>query len=109
MLRDEFIDMFEQDELSSRVKNEYPPLPIVCAIEDPKVKEYITILGKRKITKNSMQELINLVDKNQNVVKLKEMMERRAIQTTELLKIGSLNKKPALLLASLIDATLEDL
>ncbi|MGA3059613.1 MAG: polyprenyl synthetase family protein [Candidatus Bathyarchaeia archaeon] len=109
MLRDEFIDMFEQDELSSRVKNEYPPLPIIYAIKDPKVKEYITTLRRKKITKKSMQELINLVYENQNVISLKEMMKSRAIQTTELLNRGSLNKKPASLLASLIDATLEDL
>jgi geranylgeranyl pyrophosphate synthase len=109
MLREEFIDMFEPDELSSRIKNEYPPLPIICAIEDPKVKEYVAMLGRRKITKNATQELIDLVYKNPNVIKLKEMMENRANQTNKLLKISRLNKWPTVSLSLLINATLEDL
>jgi geranylgeranyl diphosphate synthase type II len=109
MLREEFIDMFEPDELSSRIKNEYPPLPIICAIEDPKVKEYVTMLGRGKIAENATQELIDLVYKNPNVIKLKEMMENRAIQTKKLLKISRLKKRTTFTLTSLIDATLEDL
>jgi geranylgeranyl pyrophosphate synthase len=109
MLREEFIDMFEPDELSSRIKNEYLPLPIICAIEAPKVKEYVAMLGRRRITKNATQELIDLVYKNPNVIKLKEMMESRANQTNELLKISRLNKRLTVSLSLLIDATLEDL
>ena len=108
-VREEFIDMFDPAELSNRLRNEYPPLPVLCAIEDPKVREFITRLQRGKITENSVQELVNLVYENQNVVRLKETMENRVIRTTNLLKPQHLNKKPTLSLSLLIKAILEDL
>ena len=108
-VREEFIDMFDPAELSNRLKNEYPPLPILCAIDDPKIREFITKLRHGKITENSVQELVNLVYENQNVVRLKETMENRVIRTTTLLKAQHLNEKPTLSLRLLIKAILEDL
>lgn len=109
MLREEFIDMFEPDELSSRLKNEYPPLPLLSAIEDPSVKQYLVKLGSGEITEDSVQDLVNLVYENQNVIKLKRTMKKRVTQTISLLKKQDLNKKPVSSLASLIETTLEDL
>jgi geranylgeranyl diphosphate synthase type II len=108
-VREEFIDMFDPAELSNRLKNEYPPLPILCAIDDPKIREFITKLRHGKITENSVQELVNLVYENQNVVRLKETMENRVIRTTTFLKAQHLNEKPTLSLRLLIKAILEDL
>jgi geranylgeranyl pyrophosphate synthase len=109
MLREEFVDMFEPAELSSRLRNEYPPLPIVYALEDPKVKKCLMLLRSRRISKNSIQELINLVYQNRQVIKFRETMENRAAQAIMLLNTGGLEKKPASQLALLIKTTLEDL
>jgi geranylgeranyl pyrophosphate synthase len=109
MLREEFIDMFEPDELSSRLKNEYPPLPLLYACNDPNVKKCLEKMRSGRITENSVQDLINLVYENQDVVKLKQAMGKKATQTIRLLGTQVLNKKPVLSLASLIETTLEDL
>jgi len=109
IVREEFIDMFEPAELSNRLINEYLPLPILYAIEDPEVKEYVAKLGDGKITEAIIQGLINLVYENKNVIRLKVTMENRLSQALKQLETNSLNKKPASSLAILIQATLEDL
>ena len=109
MLREEFIDMFEPSELISRFKNEYLPLPILYAMEDPKVTKYLLMLESGKIGSKQVQELINLVYKNQKVIQLKETMKRRSAMTSEILETEELIKEPASFLALLIRSSLEDL
>ncbi|HMK95519.1 MAG TPA: polyprenyl synthetase family protein [Candidatus Limnocylindrales bacterium] len=109
MVREEFIDMFEPAELSNRLKNEYPPLPVLCAVEDPKVQEHLMTLVNGKISKKSAQELVDLVYENQNVIKLKETLEDRASRTIQMLMSENLRKKPRLSLALIIKTTLEEL
>jgi geranylgeranyl pyrophosphate synthase len=109
MIREEFIDVFEPAELKNRLKNEYLPLPILCAIENPKVKNKVMTLLSGKMTKNSVQELVHLVFENQNVIELKNTMENRVSTVNRLLQQQYLIKKPALLLATLIKSVLEDL
>jgi geranylgeranyl diphosphate synthase type II len=109
MLREEFIDMFEPDELYSRLKNEYPPLPILCAIEDPSVKKYMTSMESGEITEDSTQELINLVYKNRNVIELKQALRKKAKQTIGLLKKQNLSEKSVTSLTLLMETTLEDI
>lgn len=109
MLREEFIDMFEPDELSSRLENEYLPLPVLYALEDLKIKQYVINLRNRKITDKAVQELIDLVYENPSVVKLKKNMRDRANESIGSLESLHLRKKPVMSLASLINVTLEDL
>lgn len=109
MIREEFIDMFEPAELSNRLKNEYLPLPMLYAIKDPKVKKLVMLLRRGKITKSSVQELINSVFENQSVIRLKATMESRAAQAISMLEVQFSKKKPSLLLATLVRSALEDL
>jgi geranylgeranyl pyrophosphate synthase len=109
MLREEFIDMFEPVELSSRLINEYPPLPIVISLDYPKAREYVEKFRKGKVTQKLVSELTSVVLRNRNVSNLKKTMEVRAAQTVQLLRAQHFKKKPASSLASLIQATLEDL
>lgn len=109
MLREEFIDMYEPNELSSRLRNEYPPLPVLYALDDQKVKEYVATFRTRKITENMAQELVNLVYENQDVVKLRKSMIEKATKTIASLDLSQLRKKPVFSLVSLIKVTLEDL
>jgi geranylgeranyl pyrophosphate synthase len=110
MLREEFIDMFESAELSSRLKNEYPPLPILYAIENHKVKKTVASLRRsRRITEDAIQELVSVVYEDRNVIKLKETMTVKAMQTIELLNAHVMKKEPASKLALLLRGTLEDL
>ena len=109
MVREEFIDMFEPSELKNRLENEYLPLPILCALEDPKDKKNIMTLLSQKMTESSVQELVHLVYDNQNVIELKKTMENRVSTANRLLQQQNLIKKPALSLATLIKSVLEDL
>ena len=109
MLREEFIDIFEPAELSSRLKNEYPPLPIILSMEDPKIKEQMKTYRRKRITKKSVQELVELVYINEKIINLKKEMKDRISQTILLLEQYGLKKKPVFSLVKLIQATLEDL
>lgn len=61
-IRDEFIDMFEIDELHHRMVNECLPLPILYALRNPKAKKkLIPILKKEKIAKKDREVLVNTV------------------------------------------------
>ena len=109
MLREEFIDMYEPTELSSRIENEYPPLPILIAMSDPRINDYIRINTNQKITKKSVQELINLVYENEDVIKLRESMNGRVDEAIKVLDEKGLDKNSVYLLTILLKATLEDL
>jgi geranylgeranyl pyrophosphate synthase len=109
MLREEFIDMFEPVELSSRLKNEYPPLPIILSMDDPRIGEYVRTYKSAGITKKSVQELIEWVAINEKVINLKKEMNDRVSQAILLLEQYELKKEPASSLANLIKVTLEDL
>ncbi|HKZ40269.1 MAG TPA: polyprenyl synthetase family protein, partial [Candidatus Hodarchaeales archaeon] len=61
-LRDEFIDVFELDELKNRVENECLPLPVLFALRDSKKAERIKqLLTLRRITEKEMEIIPDLV------------------------------------------------
>jgi geranylgeranyl pyrophosphate synthase len=109
MLREEFVDMFETDELQNRMVNEYLPLPIAYALEDARVGKLITTLRSSKKTEIDIQKLISMVYENKNVIRLKRNMERRSEQAIGILTASNLKKKPTSDLAMIIKGTLEDL
>jgi geranylgeranyl pyrophosphate synthase len=109
MLREEFIDMFEPAELQNRMNNEYLPLPIAYAVEDPKVRKHITTLRGSKGTQNDIRKLTNMVYENKNVIELKKIMEERVKQAIAILTESNLEKKAVTDLALLVRGVLEDL
>jgi geranylgeranyl diphosphate synthase type I len=75
ILREEFVDVFDVDELNQRVSNEYMPIPILYAMRDTKSKKKIEKLLARKITSGDVDALIDTVFKTQKVKNLKGYME----------------------------------
>ena len=73
-LRDEFIDVFEVDELTNRFKNECLPLPLLYAFQDPCIKKEIVQLLEREITKVEMDRILDLVINSPEVRKLGKKM-----------------------------------
>ena len=74
-LRDEFIDVFEVDEVVNRYKNECLPLPILVTFKDPKQAKRITqLLSKQKITKKEFEDLVDLVIESKETCELKQEM-----------------------------------
>ncbi|MGB9671624.1 MAG: polyprenyl synthetase family protein [Candidatus Bathyarchaeales archaeon] len=108
-LREDFIDIFEPDELQNRFKNECLPLPLLYAIQDKEVKrEIIAKLEQEKITEEEAYTIVELVwDKKpvQNLIKQMHTMAKRTKLSLKFIKKPILHKEFALT----IEATIEDI
>lgn len=103
-LRDEFIDLFEPQELKDRLKSGCLPLPIIYAFENPATRKSIMkILSKKGISRKDADTIVDLAFENEEVNNLKYKMEdlsRKAFElTTGLRKQQSLQ----LLLKALLE------
>lgn len=108
-LREEFIDIFEIEELSHRMRNECLPIPVLYAIQDKDSKERIQkLLVKKQLTSNDVDELLDIVFEAKGVRKLKKMMENLVEETVHLVsEIG--DKQMKALLMNFTASILEDL
>ena len=69
---DEFLDLFDYQKFSSRLKNECVPLPLLCAIKDLTAKEKIMpFLNDFCINKNDYDSVVKLVADSNEVNKLR--------------------------------------
>jgi geranylgeranyl pyrophosphate synthase len=106
-IRDEFIDIFEPDELKNRAENECLPLPILFTFKDPRKKNKIMRLLKgNKITEKEIAKILNIVmDAKETQELKKEMLSsiKKEIQQLKFIK-GSRNS-----LKLLLQSTVEDL
>lgn len=76
-VRENFIDIFEPDELQNRMKNECLPLPILYAFKNPRAKEAIMkTLLKPKISNKDAQRIVDIVFKDRNVKTFKNKIQR---------------------------------
>jgi geranylgeranyl pyrophosphate synthase len=55
---EEFADLFELDELQNRLKNECPPLPLICALQNLEVRKSLTPLLNCQVIKRSTHKKI---------------------------------------------------
>ena len=76
MLREEFIDVFDIEELRQRISVQDLPLPLIFAMQDQETKgKVMNIISKPKITKSDVAELVDFTLEAKPVVKLKEKMQ----------------------------------
>jgi len=74
-IRDDYIDVFEPDELKNRAKNECLPLPVLYAFRDQKVKKEITnLLGKQELTEEDSFNIVEIMMKGEGTKVLKRKM-----------------------------------
>lgn len=108
-LRDDFIDIFEPEELQNRFKNECLPLPVLYVIQDKKAKrEIITKLERGKITEEETYTIVELVWNRkpvQELIKQMYKMARNAKQSLKFVKNLMVYKE----LMLIIDAAIEDI
>jgi geranylgeranyl pyrophosphate synthase len=106
-IRNEFIDLFEPDELVNRVKNECLPLPLLYALKDEEKKsELIRLIKMDRITEKTSQDLIELTDDINGIKKLKDEMHSLIEEEITSLKLLKRNKEAFKLL---LQSMLEDL
>jgi geranylgeranyl pyrophosphate synthase len=108
-LREEFIDIFEVEELNQRIRSEYLPLPIIVAMQDNELKTKIQKLTSRgKVEDSDVDELITLVFKSRSVEKIRRKMKDLVGECLHL--TSSIRRKETRdLLCCLASSMLEDL
>lgn len=108
-LREEFIDVFEIDELSQRSRNEYLPIPVLYAMQDGKAKRRIKALfAKKKLTDDDVDELVTVVFQARSVKNIKKRMKDLIAEAIYSVS-NTRNSETRTLLRNLASATLEDL
>jgi geranylgeranyl pyrophosphate synthase len=79
-LRDEFIDVFEPDEVKNRYEHETLPLPILLALQDKSTESELLSLLQSEIGENSLERILELsVDSPKSrdlVAQMKSMIEK---------------------------------
>ena len=106
-LRDEFVDIFELDELKNRLEKECLPLPIIAALQDSdKRAELISLLERKEIAENEVEEILDLVMSSKGAHALKEMM--RSLVTEEIKQLSP-NEEFMKTIRLLLECSLEDL
>lgn len=105
-LRDEFIDVFEADELKNRFENECLPLPILLALHDDSKKSEILKLLQNDLTEEKIERLLDLsIDCKENKDLISYMKHLVEAETESIVPLKSKNGTLVLLLKS----TTEDL
>ena len=108
-IRDDFIDVFEPDEIKNRAENECLPLPIFYAFRDKKVKnKIIDILKKIELREDDAYKIVETIMETKDMQALKK--EIRVLLEGG---IGSLkvieNQKVAETLEEMLHTAVEDL
>lgn len=105
-LRNEFIDVFEPDELKNRVENECLPIPILLAFKDDSRKAKILQLLKKEMTAKNIEKILDMsLDSKETrllVSDMKKWVEKEISAISTLLHCKNE-------LTSLLTATLEDI
>jgi geranylgeranyl pyrophosphate synthase len=106
-IRDEFVDMFELDELKNRFQNECLPLPILFAFQDADLKkEIIGWLELEEISEPDLDEMLRLVTITSEVRNIvKEMSSMIQVVAQHLLCI----KENTDIFMQMLNSTMEDL
>jgi geranylgeranyl pyrophosphate synthase len=107
MLREEFVDVFDVEELNQRVSSEYLPIPILYAMQDTEPRKKIEKLIAKKITYSNVNVLVDTVFGTKKVGTLKRYMEElvdEAIHITSNVQ----NKNSRDQLRRFVSSTLED-
>lgn len=108
-LREEFIDVFEVEELENRVHSECLPIPILYAMEDRESGRKIEkLLAKRGMTSKDIDRLVDIVFKSESVIRLKKKMQDLVAQSFHLASEIH-NENSSKLLRNLAECALEDL
>lgn len=105
-LRDEFIDVYEPDELSNRINKECVPLPILLALKDKSMGPLILELLQKEKTEKTIEALVNLtIEFTETRALVDEMTQLAEKEIANISQIKYCNNILQLLLRS----TLEDL
>ena len=109
ILREEFVDLFESEELLSRMKNECLPLPLLLAFKDSALKKKLLgILSKPKISKNDVERVVHALIDEKVVDGFRKHMQDLSLEATESISFVK-NRQTKSAMKLLVQATLIDI
>jgi geranylgeranyl diphosphate synthase type I len=85
ILRDDFIDIFDPEELNNRVKNECPPLPILYAFQDKKIRNRVQGRIHGGMTQKEANSVVDSILESKEVCQLVGELRRIAMMATDAL------------------------
>ena len=101
LLRDDLIDMIDLEEAVHRSKKEYLSLPILYALQNPKIKSILSpLLLKKAITKKEAKTILEITDKAGGLRRVETLTQRLAIDALSHIEQIRYNKEPLKLLAN---------
>ena len=109
MLREEFIDVFDKEELNHRIQSETLPVPILYSLQVKELKKEIEeILDKKRLGAQDIHRLLDIVMNSSPVEALRKHMKGLVIIVNDLSrKIPNVETRK--LLNNMVTCTLEDL
>lgn len=108
-LREEFVDVFEPEELWNRAKNECLPLPILYTMEDAVSKDLvIKILSKTEVSEKDAERVVTMVFHSKKVQMLRKRMKGWSKEALRIVS-GLPRSNATSTLSKLIMGALEDL
>ncbi len=87
-VRDEFVDIYEQDELENRAIKEVLPLPLLVTLGDESKKTKLVELLQGKITEEKIETIVDIVTNSKETTLL--VLEMRQLVNKTICKISSL-------------------
>lgn len=109
-IRDEFVDVFEAEELKNRRDNECLPLPVLYAMRNPKArKKIIQLLEKKELTDEDVVKIAEVMLGTREVRMFKVYIKNLMTEGICQLKKFNAHNKAIKLLRTLLKLTLKDL
>jgi geranylgeranyl diphosphate synthase type I len=108
-IRDEFVDMFEHEELRSRIENECLPLPILYALKNKNVKKKVLPLLKKSIHEENANRIAQEIMETEEIIFLKRKMENLIRDMIRKLKFNQNSATLKKIMHKLLYAAIEDL
>lgn len=104
-LRDEFVDVFEFDEIKNRFANECLPLPILLALQDKNRNDLLSNIFKNGVTPENVNEILELSmdcsGSKELIAQMKDLVEK---EIANMSCIDKNKEKLTLLLESTVEA-----
>jgi geranylgeranyl diphosphate synthase type I len=106
-VREDFIDIFEPNELQNRMKNELLPIPILHAFKNLQAKKNIMkILSKLKISNKDAEKVIDIVFEESNVKTFKKEINHlaeKALKNTSRLQNQNVKSQMQMLVIGVLE------
>ena len=81
ILRDDLIDMIDFEEMVHRINKEHLPLPILYALQNPKLNSTLnSIILKEDITESNAETILDVTEKAEGFKRFRIIMEEISSQ-----------------------------